>query len=123
MKNEKDAAYLAELMVETGERMGKKMAALITDMDQPLGRFVGNALEVVECLDVLRGSGPEDLRNLCLELAAWMFHLGERVTSVDEGRKMAAHLLSSGKALEKFREMVRLQGGDENVLDDPKRLP
>src|SRR5579859_3163886 len=67
MKSDKDAAYLAQLMVETGERMGKKMAALITDMDQPLGRYVGNALEVVEGLEILRGGGPDDLRQLCLE--------------------------------------------------------
>src|SRR5437016_6616289 len=112
MKNEKDAAYLAELMVETGERMGKKMAALITDMDQPLGRFVGNALEVVEVLDVLRGEGPEDLRDLCLELAAWMFLLGGSVSSVEEGKKFSEKLIRSGQALEKFRKMVALQGGD-----------
>ena len=63
-------------MVETGERMGKQMVALITDMDQPLGRMVGNALEVEECIEVLHGGGPEDLRDLCLELAAWMFSSG-----------------------------------------------
>jgi pyrimidine-nucleoside phosphorylase len=123
MKNEKDAAYLAELMVETGERMGKKMAALITDMDQPLGRFVGNALEVVEVLDVLQGEGPEDLRDLCLELAAWMFLLGGGVSSVEEGKKLSEKLIRSGEALEKFRKMVALQGGDARVVDDPKLLP
>src|SRR5277367_3255316 len=72
MKSEKDAVFLAELMVETGLRMGKKMVALITDMNQPLGRYVGNSLEVVEVLEVLRGQGPDDLRELCLELAGWM---------------------------------------------------
>jgi pyrimidine-nucleoside phosphorylase len=123
MKSENDAAYLAELMVETGERMGKKMAALITDMDQPLGRYVGNALEVVEVLEVLRGEGPEDLRELCLELAAWMFLLGERVSTVEEGRKLSEKLIRSGEALERFRKMVGLQGGDARVIDDPKRLP
>jgi pyrimidine-nucleoside phosphorylase len=123
MKNEKDAGYLAELMVETGERMGKKMAALITDMDQPLGRFVGNALEVVEVLDVLRGEGPEDLRDLCLELAAWMFLLGGSVSSVEEGKKLSEKLIRSGAALDKFRKMVALQGGDARVVDDPKLLP
>jgi pyrimidine-nucleoside phosphorylase len=123
MKSEEDAAYLAELMVETGERMGKKMAALITDMDQPLGRYVGNALEVVEVLEVLRGEGPEDLRELCLELAAWMFLLGERVSTVEEGRKLSEKLIRSGEALERFRKMVGLQGGDARVIDDPKRLP
>ena len=123
MKNEKDAAYLAELMVETGERMGKKVVALITDMDQPLGRYVGNALEVVEVLDVLRGEGPEDLRHLCLELAAWMFLLGEKVSSVKEGKTLSEKLIRSGEALEKFREMDTLQGGDARVVEDPGRLP
>jgi pyrimidine-nucleoside phosphorylase len=123
MKNEKDAAYLAELMVETGERMGKKMAALITGMDQPLGRFVGNALEVVEVLDVLRGEGPEDLRDLCLELAAWMFLLGGSVSSVEEGKMLSEKLIRSGEALEKFRKMVALQGGDAGVVDDRRLLP
>jgi pyrimidine-nucleoside phosphorylase len=123
MKDEKDAVYLAQLMVETGERMGKKMAALITDMDQPLGRFVGNALEVVEVLDVLRGEGPEDLRDLCHELAAWMFLLGDRVHTIEEGRQLSEKLIRSGEALEKFRAMVELQGGDVRAIDDPKRLP
>src|SRR6266853_1345985 len=76
MKNEADAIYLAELMVATGERMGKRIVALITDMDQPLGRAVGNALEVIECIEVLRGGGPGDLTSLSIELAAWMFYLG-----------------------------------------------
>jgi pyrimidine-nucleoside phosphorylase len=123
MKNEKDAAYLAELMVETGERMGKKMVALITDMDQPLGRYVGNSLEVVEVLEVLRGEGPEDLRELCLELGAWMFLLGQRVSTVEEGKQLSAKLIRSGEALERFRTMVELQGGDARVIDDPKQLP
>jgi len=123
MKEESDAVFLAELMVETGARMGKRMAALITDMNQPLGNLVGNALEVVECVDILRGGGPADLRELCLELAAWMFYLGERIPSVAEGRKLGAELIASGAALEKFRAMVRTQGGDERVVDEPARLP
>jgi pyrimidine-nucleoside phosphorylase len=123
MKKEEDAIFLAELMVETGERMGKKMSALITDMDQPLGRYVGNALEVVEVLEVLRGEGPKDLVELCLELAAWMYFLGECAATVQEGKQMARQLIASGAALEKFREMVELQGGDPKVVDDPKRLP
>ena len=123
MKTEEDAAFLAELMVETGQRMGKKMVALITDMDQPLGQRVGNALEVEECLDVLRGRGPEDLRQLCLELAAWMFHLGGRTRTIDDGKQLAQELLQSGQALEKFRRMVELQEGDPSVIDDPRRLP
>src|SRR6266566_7643147 len=110
MKKEEDAVYLAELMVETGERMGKKMAALITDMDQPLGRYVGNSLEVVEVLEVLQGGGPIDLCELCLDLAGWMFFLGEVAATVQEGKQMSRQLLASGAALAKFREMVELQG-------------
>ena len=123
MKNEKDAVFLAELMVETGERMGKKVVALITDMDQPLGHMIGNALEVVEVIDVLRGGGPEDLRELCLELAGWMLHLGGVADTVAEGKQQSAALISSGKALERFRQMVELQGGDARVIDDSNRLP
>ena len=123
MKSEKDAAFLAELMVETGERMGKQVVALITDMDQPLGNMIGNALEVVEVVKVLRGEGPEDLRELCLELAGWMLHLGGVSKSVAEGKQHSAGLISSGKALEKFRQMIELQGGDSRVIDDANLLP
>jgi pyrimidine-nucleoside phosphorylase len=123
MKNEKDAAFLAELMVETGERMGKQVVALITDMDQPLGNMIGNALEVVEVVEVLRGEGPEDLRQLCLELAGWMLHLGGVSATVGEGKKQSEKLIASGKALDKFRQMVELQGGDPRSIDDPKKLP
>jgi pyrimidine-nucleoside phosphorylase len=123
MKTDAEAVFLADLMVETGERMGKKMAVLITDMDQPLGRRVGNSLEVEEVLDILRGRGPEDLRELCLELAAWMFHLGGRTGAITDGKTLADRLIRSGQALDKFRELVSLQGGDARVIDDPKRLP
>jgi pyrimidine-nucleoside phosphorylase len=123
MKTEKDAAFLAELMVETGERMGKLVVALITDMDQPLGCRIGNALEVIEVVEVLRGEGPKDLRQLCLELAGWMLHLGGVSDTVAEGRKQSEKLIASGKALDKFRQMVELQGGDPRAVDDPKKLP
>jgi pyrimidine-nucleoside phosphorylase len=123
MKNDNDAAFLAELMVETGERMGKQVVALITDMDQPLGRMVGNALEVVESVEILRGTGPEDLRQLCIELASWMLHLGGVADSVAHGKKRSEELIASGKALDKFRKMVELQGGDPRTIDDPARLP
>jgi pyrimidine-nucleoside phosphorylase len=123
MKNEKDAAFLAELMVETGERMGKQVVALITDMDQPLGNMIGNALEVIEVVDMLRGEGPEDLRQLCLELAGWMLHLGGVSDTVAHGKKQSEKLIASGQALDKFRQMVELQGGDPRTIDDPKKLP
>jgi pyrimidine-nucleoside phosphorylase len=123
MKSEKDAVFLAELMVETGERMGKQAVALITDMDQPLGNMIGNALEVVEVVDVLRGEGPEDLRLLCIELAGWMLHMGGVSDTVAGGKKQSEKLIASGKALDKFRQMVELQGGDPRTIDDPNKLP
>ncbi|HEY2393286.1 MAG TPA: thymidine phosphorylase [Candidatus Angelobacter sp.] len=128
MKSEKDAVFLAELMVETGQRLGKRISALITDMNQPLGRAVGNALEVAECIEVLNGhrsdgQGSEDLRELSLVLAAWMFLLAKRVRTVDEGRELAEQMISSGKAREKFREMIHLQGGNADVMDNPGLLP
>ena len=123
MKEMKDSEFLASLMVETGKRMGKKMVALITDMDQPLGNYVGNALEVVECLDILEGKGAADLRELCIVEAAWMFYIAGRGGTVEEGRQLAEKLMASGAAMQKFREMVRAQGGDEHIVDDPSRLP
>lgn len=123
MKNEADAAFLAELMVETGERMNKEVIALITDMDQPLGMMIGNALEVVEAVEILRGQGPEDLRQLCVELAAWMLLLGEISPTLAEGRNLSQKLIASGAALEKFRHMVELQGGNLRAIDDFKKLP
>jgi pyrimidine-nucleoside phosphorylase len=123
MKTEKDSVHLAELMVETGERMGKKMVALITDMDQPLGLKIGNALEVEECIEVMNGEGPADLREVSVELAAWMFYLAGRSPSVDEGRDLADKLIRDRSALKKFREIVVQQGGDPATIDDPKHLP
>ncbi len=123
MKREEDSVYLARLMVETGTLMGKKVVALITDMDQPLGRAVGNALEVVECIDIMKGGGPVDLRELCLELSGWMFYLGGSTATVEAGKQVAADVISSGKALEKFREIVALQGGDPMVIDYPGSMP
>ena len=86
MKREDDAVRLAEVMVDTGKRMGKKAVALITSMDQPLGRAAGHSSEVIESIEVLSGRGPADLRDLSIELSAWMFFLGERTPSVEEGR-------------------------------------
>ena len=123
MKKEEDSIRLAEVMVETGQRMGKKVVALITGMDQPLGRMAGHSNEVAESIEVLRGRGPTDLRDLSLALSAWMFYLGERTKTVEEGRRLAETMIASGQALEKFRQGIRLQGGDERVIDEPERLP
>jgi pyrimidine-nucleoside phosphorylase len=123
MQKEEDAVRLAEVMVDTAKRMGKNAVALITDMDQPLGRFAGHSNEVIESIEVLKGNGPKDLRDLSLELSAWMFFLGERTPSVEEGRRLAETMVASGQALEKFRVGIGLQGGDESVIDDYSILP
>jgi pyrimidine-nucleoside phosphorylase len=123
MKKLEDAEYLAGLMVETGRRMGKKIVALITDMEQPLGRTAGNAMEVAECIEVLNGGGPADLRELCIELAGWMFLLGGRVPGVGEGRRLAEEMIASGRARDRFRDIIRQQGGDVRIVDEPERLP
>ncbi len=123
MKREEDSVRLAELMVETGERMGKKVVALITDMNQPLGRMAGHSSEVAECVEILNGGGPADLLALSLELAAWMFFLGDRTKSVEDGRRLAEALIASGQAKEKFKQGIRLQGGDERIVDNPQLLP
>ena len=123
MQREEDSVRLAELMVETARRMGKKAVALITDMDQPLGRFAGHSNEVIESIEVLRGRGAADLRELSIELSAWMFYLGERTKSVDEGRLLAEKLIVSGEALEKFKQGIALQGGDAHGVDNYALLP
>lgn len=124
MKQMDKSVALAEVLVETGERMGKRTVALITDMDQPLGNAIGNALEVEECISVMRdGKGPEDLVTVTVELAAWMMYLGGAAKSVDEGRSTSHELLASGRVLEKFRELVSAHGGNPRVCDDTVRLP
>jgi pyrimidine-nucleoside phosphorylase len=125
MKRPEEAEHLA-MMVATGERMGKRVAALITDMDQPLGCAVGNSLEVRECLEVLRGDrrpGSDDLLSLSLELAAWMFYLGGRAETVPAGRSLGEKIIDSGGALQKFLEMCRLQGAAPSFDGRLDRLP
>ena len=126
MKRQEDAELLAKMMVDTGERMGKRMVALITDMDQPLGRLVGNSLEVQECLEILSGGHDpmsEDLRSLSLDLAAWMFLLGRRTKTFTEGRLLAEKMVDSGDAFGKFVEMCRLQGAGDDFVGERDQLP
>ncbi len=125
MKDPRDAEFLAELMVETGQRMGKNVVALLTDMDQPLGRYIGNALEVEECVQLLKGqvNGNRDLMDITLDLCAWMFFVGGRTSTVEEGRALSEQLIANGKALEKFRELVKIQGGNPAICDDLSLLP
>jgi pyrimidine-nucleoside phosphorylase len=124
MKRMEDSVHLAELMVETGVRMGKRVVALITDMDQPLGRAVGHTLEVEECIRILRGEmAGGDLFDLCIEEAAWMIFLGGLAGSVEQGKLAAREMITTGKALETFRQIIREQGGEARVLDEPGRMP
>ncbi len=123
MPEEADARALAEALVDLAEASGLTAAALLTSMDAPLGRCVGNALEVRECVDVLRGGGPDDLVDLCVELAAVMIVLGERAASLDAARALARASLHDGAAMQVFRAIVERQGGDVGVVDDPSRLP
>ena len=123
MKDQPKAEALARVMVDLGNAFGVKVTALITDMNQPLGEWVGNALEVVECLEVLKGRGPSDLVRLCEELSAYCLLLGGAAPGLDQGRKMYREAIASGKALQKFRDIVRFQGGDVAAVDDCDLLP
>ena len=118
MKTLPDAEELAHSMVDIGKASGKKMVAIISDMNQPLGRAVGNALEVQEAMDVLKGQGPADIRELSIRLAGAMIAAGGITGSTEEGVAMAEDMLTSGAALEKFREFVIGQGGDPGIIDD-----
>ncbi|HEV2175681.1 MAG TPA: thymidine phosphorylase [Terriglobia bacterium] len=122
MKKLEDSRQLARRMVEIGAACGKRMTALITDMDQPLGRAVGNALEVIECIETLKGRGPRDLVEISRELTAAMFLLGGVERSIESARARFDSVLASGQALERFRECISQQGGDACVLDDSSRF-
>lgn len=126
MTNLDDAKQLARLMVDIGTDVGRDMVAVISDMNQPLGAAVGNALEVAEAIETLRGGGPADFRAHCLEVAAHMLRLagqGKAWTDLDEARDLLAQQLDNGLALAKFRLLVEAQDGDVQMVDDPSRLP
>jgi pyrimidine-nucleoside phosphorylase len=123
LRGREEARSLAETMLGIGKGMGKRVAALITDMDQPLGRTAGNALEVAECVETLKGRGPRDLESLSVELAAWMVHLSGAAPSLDAARTRVRAALVSGAGLERFRRVIDLQGGNPRVCDDPSLLP
>jgi pyrimidine-nucleoside phosphorylase len=123
LRKREDAEYLAALMVATAEGAGTRTVALLTDMDQPLGQAAGNWIELVECVDLMRGKRPaasEDLRELSLILAGWMIYLGGAAQSEDIGRQIAEAALEDGSALAVFFKMIEAQGGDTSVFDDPQ---
>ncbi|MGB3781835.1 MAG: pyrimidine-nucleoside phosphorylase [Priestia megaterium] len=123
MKKLEDAEELAKAMVEIGKGVGRNTKAIISDMSQPLGFAVGNALEVKEAIDTLKGEGPEDLTELCLTLGSHMVVLAEKASSLDEARAMLQEVIKNGKALESFKTFLSAQGGDASVADDPSKLP
>ncbi|HCU80435.1 MAG TPA: thymidine phosphorylase, partial [Chloroflexi bacterium] len=118
----KDAQELAELMVAIGRNSGRKTVAVISDMNQPLGYAVGNALEVREAIETLRGDGPPDLREHCLKMAGYMLHLSGKVDSVSAGSELASNTLKDGTAFQELMKMVSAQGGDTKYVDNPEQL-
>ncbi|MCS7021231.1 MAG: thymidine phosphorylase [Gemmataceae bacterium] len=123
MKTRVEAEALARSLRDVGTAAGLRLAVLLTAMDAPLGRCIGNALEVREAIATLRGEGPEDITELSLHLAAWMLVLGGITASVDAARHWVERALRSGEGLEVFRRCVAAQGGDPRVVDDPSHLP
>jgi len=117
------AEEMARTLVDIAVLSGKQARALITDMNQPLGFYAGNALEIVETVACLKGEGPEDLMTVTMEIAGMMLEMGGKAPGVAEGKKLAAEALADGRGLAKFREMVAAQGGDTAYIDDPGKFP
>jgi pyrimidine-nucleoside phosphorylase len=123
MQNVEEARKLARMMVDIGKHAGRKVMALISDMNQPLGFAVGNALEVREAIETLNGAGPADFREHCLVVAAHMVHLAEEAASLEESRNRVEDALDHGAGLEKFKQLVAAQHGDPKFVEDPDLLP
>ena len=123
MKNLDDARRLAELMAAIGKLSGREVIAVLSDMNQPLGHAVGNALELKEAIETLNGKGPADFLEHCLSIASYMLLLGKKANSLESARKLAEDALNSKSALEKFRQLVIAQGGDVSFVDNPEKLP
>lgn len=123
MKNLEDAKALAQSMVNIGNNVDRQTMAVISDMSQPLGFAIGNALEVEEAIDTLKGKGPKDLEELCLVLGSYMVYLANKASSLEEARRMLQEVIENGKALESFKTFLAAQGGDPSVVDDVAKLP
>ncbi|MET3508343.1 pyrimidine-nucleoside phosphorylase [Halalkalibacter oceani] len=123
MKEFDQAKELAEAMVAIGKSLGRNTMAVISDMNQPLGRTVGNALEIREAIEMLRGEGPADLVELCLTLGSHMVYLADKADSVEEAREKLVEVIANGQAIETLKTFIEAQGGDPAVVDDPTRLP
>jgi pyrimidine-nucleoside phosphorylase len=123
MHTREEALELAHTMVDIGKALGRRVTAVISDMNQPLGRAVGNALELKEAIDTLHGRGPNDFLEHCLTIASQMLVLGERAPDAEEARRLLLHQLDSGRAWHKFRQWIVGQRGDATYVDDPSLLP
>lgn len=123
MKTEEDAKELAHAMVRIGNNVGRQTMAVISDMSQPLGFAIGNALEVKEAIDTLKGEGPEDLTELVLVLGSQMVVLAKKANTLEEAREMLIEVMKNGKATEKFKEFLSNQGGDSLIVDNPEKMP
>lgn len=123
MKSLDDSRALAQAMVKIGNQVGRKTMAVISDMSQPLGFAIGNALEVKEAIDTLKGEGPEDLTELCLSLGSYMVFLAGKAESLESAKQQLKEVIQSGKALQTLKTFLRAQGGDDSVVDDPSKLP
>jgi len=123
MENLEDARALSTLMIDIGNLAGRKVMTVLSDMNQPLGEAVGNALEVIEALNTLHGGGPVDFREHCLHVSAQMLMLGQRALDYEIGRRMAEVAIASGAAFEKFHILVAAQGGDVSYVDDLEKFP
>ncbi|MDA2732349.1 pyrimidine-nucleoside phosphorylase [Bacillus cereus] len=123
MKTEEDAKELAHAMVRIGNNVGRQTMAVISDMSQPLGFAIGNALEVKEAIDTLKGKGPEDLTELVLVLGSQMVVLAKKANTLEEAREMLIEVMKNGKATEKFKEFLSNQGGDSSIVDNPEKMP
>jgi pyrimidine-nucleoside phosphorylase len=123
MKTLDDSRELAKAMVRIGNNVGRRTMAVISDMSQPLGYAIGNALEVKEAIDTLKGEGPEDLTELCLTLGSHMVYLAEKASSLEEARTLLENVIKDGWALEKLKVFLSSQGGDASIVDDPSKMP
>ncbi len=123
MRKEKDTLLLAESLIRTAKSFGKKVIGFVTDMNQPLGNYIGNWLEVYESVLVLKGESEGDLKELSLALSGAMIFLGGKASSIDEGIKLSQRLIDNGLAYKKFLEIVELQGGDTNFIRNPEKYP
>ncbi len=123
MKTFEDAKKLSETLVSVGKKLGKSIITAISDMDQPLGSAIGHSLEVIEAIHTLQGKGPSDLTKICLKFGAILVYQAKKTKTLDEAENILKRNIKEGKAIAKFREFVKAQGGDDSIIEDPSIMP